>query len=144
MKDANTFHLEVLSPERAFYVGECVSLTVPLSDGSYGIMAHHTPLTAAIVTGEASFTTPDGERVLCAVSQGMIDVGNNTVKMLCESVLRPNEIDEDSELREARLAEEDMKGKQSYKEYMLSQIIFARAVNNLRVKKHDAAAINQK
>jgi len=35
-----------------------------------------------------------------------------------------------------------MQGKQSYKDYMLSQVIFARAMNNLRVKKHDAAMIN--
>ena len=144
MSGANTFHHEILSPERAFYVGECVSLTVPLGDGSYGIMAHHTPLTAAVVPGEAAFTTPDGERVICAISQGMIDVANNSVKLLCESALRPEEIDEENERREAERAEEDMKGKQSYKDYMLSQIMFARAVNNLRVKKHDAAAINQK
>ncbi len=36
-----------------------------------------------------------------------------------------------------------MRGRQSCKDYMLSQLVFARAVNNLRVKKHDAAKINQ-
>ena len=137
-----TFHLDILSPDRAFYTGECVSMTVPLHDGLYGVMADHAPLTAAIVPGEVTFTTPDGERTVCAVSQGMIDVDGTGVKVLCESALRPEEIDEETERREAQIAEEDMKGKQSYKDYMLSQIIFARAVNNLRVKKHDAAKIN--
>jgi len=137
-----TFYLEILSPDRAFYTGECVSMTVPLHDGTYGIMADHTPLTAAIVPGEATFTKPDGERVVCAVSQGMVDVERGGVKLLCESVLRPEEIDEETERREAETAAEDMKGKQSYKDYMLSQIVFARAVNNLRVKRHDAAKIN--
>ena len=138
-----TFHLVILSPEREFYNGECLSMAVPLGDGSYGIMADHTPLTAAVVPGEATFTLPDGERRICSVSQGMIEVGNNTVRLMCESVLRPDEIDEEAEMREAEAAAEDMRGKQSYKEYMLSQLVFARAVNNLRVKKHDAAMINQ-
>ena len=46
------------------------------------------------------------------------------------------------EKREAESAAENMKGRQSYRDYMLSQITFARAINNLRVKKHDAAKIN--
>ena len=137
-----SFRLEVLSPDRAFYIGECVSLTLPLHDGLYGVMADHAPLTAAIVPGEVTFTTPDGERVVCAVSQGMVDVDRMGMKLLCESILRPDEIDEEEQRREAEIAAEDMKGKQSYKDYMLSQVIFARAMNNLRVKKHDAAMIN--
>ena len=137
-----SFKLEVLSPDRAFYIGDCVSLTLPLHDGLYGVMADHAPLTAAIVPGEVTFTTPGGERIVCAVSQGMVDVDSAGVKLLCETVLRPDEIDEEEARREAEIAAEDMKGKQSYKDYMLSQVIFARAMNNLRVKKHDAAMIN--
>ena len=140
----NTFYLEILSPERAFYTGDCVSLTLPLGDGLYGVMANHEPLTAAIVPGEVSFTKPGGQRVVCAVSQGMVDIRKKRVRVLCESALAPDEIDEERERREAEIASEDMKGKQSYKEYMLSQITFARAVNNLRVKRHDAAKINNK
>ena len=137
-----SFTLHVLSPERRFYSGECVSVTVPLRDGSYGIMANHSPLIAAVIPGEAAFTKPDGERVVCAVSSGMVDARNNVVSILCESVLLPEEIDEDKQRLDAEAAQAEMKGKQSYKEYMLSQIMFAKAVNNLRVKKHDAAKIN--
>ena len=50
---SKAFHLEILSPERTFYNGDCVTLMVPISDGMLGIMAGHTPLTAAIVDGEA-------------------------------------------------------------------------------------------
>ena len=60
---SKAFHLEILSPERTFYNGDCVSLMVPISDGMLGIMAGHTPLTAAIVDGEVTFVKPDGTRV---------------------------------------------------------------------------------
>lgn len=141
---ANSFHLEILSPERTFYKGDSINLCVPLADGLYGIMAHHLPFVAEVVPGEASFTLPDSSIVLCSVSQGMIDVKNNTVKLLSETVLRPDEIDEEAEKAKLRKVQEDMKSKQSYKEYRLSEIAFARAVNNLRVKKHDKANINQR
>lgn len=137
-----TFRLSVLSPEREFYTGECVSLTVPLSDGSYGIMASHLPLIAVVVPGEATITKPDGEKIVCAVSSGMVDADGKEVRVLCESVLLPEEIDEEKQRIDAEAAAAEMAGQQSYKEYMLSQIMFAKAVNNLRVKKHDAARIN--
>ena len=57
---AKPFQLEILTPERAFYRGECISVIVPVSDGMLGIMANHTPMTAAITDGEVVFTLPDG------------------------------------------------------------------------------------
>ena len=56
-----SFHLEILSPERNFYTGECISLVVPISDGMLGIMAGRTPLTAAISDGEVIFTGTEEE-----------------------------------------------------------------------------------
>ena len=137
-----SFHLEILSPERAFYIGDCLSLTVPVSDGMLGIMANHTPLTAAVFEGEISFVKPDGERIICAVSPGMVDVASNTVKLLCESVLLPEEIDEEKERRKAEEAQMSLHQKQGHRDYLLSQLAFAHAINNLRVKQHNAMRMN--
>lgn len=134
-----SFHLEILSPQRPFYIGECVSLVVPISDGMIGIMASHSPMTAAINGGEIAFTTPDGGRRICAVGSGMVDVSSEDVKVLCESAAAPEEIDEEEELRRADEAKLEMQKKQSKRDYTLSQIAFSKAVNNLRVKHHDAS-----
>ena len=129
------FHLEILSPDRRFYSGDCLSIVVPISDGMLGIQAHHTPMTAALVDGEVVFTLPDGTKRVCAVSSGMVDVSDNDARVLCESALAPEEIDEAAarrELEDARLA---MQERLAYKDYVLSQLAFARAFNRLRVKK---------
>lgn len=133
----DTFYLEILSPERVFYKGECHSLVIPISDGMIGIMAHHTPLTAAIPDGEISFTKPDGERVICAVTRGMADVNDNRVRVLCESALTPDEIDTEAERREAETAKNELKKKQSHKDYLLWQFSFNKAVNRLKVIEKD-------
>ena len=131
----NTFHLEMLSPERAFYSGECVSPTVPVFDGMLGIMAGHLPLTAAVFDGEASFTKPDGEKVVCAVSRGMLNVSGKEVRLLCGEIFLPNEIVETKEQYYLHKAENEMKQRQSAKRYALLELSLAEAMNNLNVKK---------
>ena len=130
----DSFYLEILSPERTFYEGECISLTVPISDGVLGIMAHHTPLSAAIEDGEITFTKPNGQRVVCAVTLGMIDVSEKMVQLLCEQAVSPDEIDEQAERRAAEEAALALKHKQSKKDYMMWQLSLNKAVNRLKIK----------
>ena len=69
----------------------------------------------------------------------MVDVSCNDARILSESVLAPEEIDAAAERRaldEARLA---LSEKQAYKDYVMAQLAFARAFNNLRVKRQSDA-----
>ena len=129
-----SFQLEILTPERVFYQGECVSLIVPITDGMLGIMANREPITASITNGEAYYTRPDGEKILFSVFGGMIDVQGSEVKILCESALLPEEIDEDKERREVEKAKSELAGKQSRHDYMLSKLMLSNAINNLKIK----------
>lgn len=130
----NTFHLEILTPERVFFTGECTSLMVPISDGMLGIMANREPITAAVGFGEAFYKTENGEKIIFSVSGGMIDVLNNTVKLLCETAYLPDEINEAKVLEEAEMARLALSKKQSHKEYLLSKLMLTEAVNKLKIK----------
>lgn len=134
----NSFQLEIFTPERVFYKGECVSLVVPITDGMLGIMANRNPITASITFGEAHYTKPDGEKILFSVSGGMVDVVNNTVKLLCDSALRPEEINEEKERVEAEMARLELSKKQSRKDYLLSKLMLSNAINNLKVKQKNS------
>ena len=129
-----TFHLDIFTPEGVFYSGDCVSLIIPITDGMLGIMANRAPITASVTFGEAYYTKPDGEKILFSVSRGMVDVLNNTVKLLCDQALLPEQIDEDEERLKAQKARSEFLKKQSRKDYLLSKLMLANAVNNLRVK----------
>jgi len=129
-----SFQLEILTPERIFYRGECVSLIVPITDGMLGIMANREPITASITNGEAYYTRPDGEKILFSVLGGMIDVQDNQVKILCESALLPEEIDEEKERRQIEVAKSELAGKQSRQDYLLSKLMLSNAINNLKMK----------
>ena len=53
------FQVHILAADRTFYDGPCVSLTVPTSDGELGILAHHSPIIAAVQPGTLRYQAPD-------------------------------------------------------------------------------------
>ena len=57
MEERRRFRLEVLTPEKPFFVGEVVSLTIPVSDGMIGIEALREPLAAAVKDGKLAAYT---------------------------------------------------------------------------------------
>lgn len=133
-----SFFFQILSPERLFFDGECVSLIVPITDGMLGIQAGHTPMTAAIRDGEVVMTLPDGSKRSCAVTRGFLDVSLENVRLICESALAPGEIDEAAERRALEEAQEKLREARGRRDYLLTQIAIAKALNNLKVKNHNA------
>ena len=130
----DTFQVHILAADRTLYEGPCVSLTIPVSDGERGILAHHSSMMAAVVPGMLRFQPPGEEVQLAAVSPGMVKVENNEVLVLVDSAERPEEIDEARARREADEAREAILQKKSRQEYQLAQATLARALNRLRVK----------
>ena len=128
------FHLRVLAADRAFYDGDCESLTVPTSDGELGILAHHSNLVAAVIPGQLRASVPDGSFTEAAVSGGLLKVEGGDVLVLVDSAERPEEIDANRARRAADRAREEMIQKRSIQEYRMAQANLARALNRLRVK----------
>ena len=132
----DTFQVHILAADRTFYEGPCASLTVPTSDGEQGILAHHSPMIAAVQTGTLRWQAPGGEVELAAVSPGMVKVEKNEVLVLVDSAERPEEIDEVRARREADQAREALLQQRSRQEHQVAQATLARALNRLRVKSH--------
>ena len=130
-----TFKLPLLGADRLFYEGQCYSVTVPASDGQYGVLAGHANLITAIVPGELTFTVPGDEPVTVAVAAGRMKVEDNDVLILVDSVLRPEEIDADRAREEAAAAREALMQKKSRQEYRSAQAQLARAVTKLKVRR---------
>ena len=129
-----TFQVHILAADRTFYEGPCESLTISTSDGELGILAHHSPMLAAVLPGTLRFRIPGQEPQLAAVSPGMVKVEGNEVLVLVDSAERPEEIDAARARREADQAREALLQKRSRQEHQVAQATLARALNRLRVK----------
>ena len=129
------FHLRVLASDRAFYDGDCESLTVPTLDGELGILAHHSNLVAAMIPGELRARVPAGNFTVAAVAGGLLKVEDGAVLLLADSVERPEEIDAERARRAEARAREELLQKQSIQEYRGAQAHLARAINRLKVRR---------
>ena len=131
----NTFRLHIWASEKPFYDGDCLSLIIPSVDGKYGIMAKHSNTITAIVPGRLAFRIPGEEEQETAVSSGIMKIEDGEVLVLADSILRPEEIDEERAEREAADAKEAMLQKLGRQEYLSAQAQLARAVSKLKIRR---------
>lgn len=127
------FKLNFLCADESEYEDLCVSVNVPLLDGSAGIFADHANMVAAMTGGELRIDT--GEEVIkYAVTQGLVQVKNGEVLILAFSAEKPEEIDEKRAQEAADRAQMRLKKKHSELEYRQAQADLARALTRLKVK----------
>ena len=130
----NTFSLKITACDRVFYEGECEILIFPVEDGEMAIMAHHEQMTTTVEIGELRFRTPDGKEHVAIVSDGMLQVAHNQVKVIVYSAETPEEIDAFRARAAEERAREQLRQKQSIMEYHISRASLARAMARLRGK----------
>lgn len=129
------FPLHVLAADKPFYEGDCESLVVPTLDGEYGVLAGHCNTICAIVPGELTFRTPDGETLVAAVAAGIMKIENGEALVLVDSALRPEDIDAERQRRKADEAKEALLQRRSIEEHHAAQARLARALARLNVKR---------
>ena len=128
----STFGLEIYAANRQFFAGRAKSLIIPAEDGQKEFLAHHANMICAIVPGEMRFEDSEGNWLTVAVSSGFVEMINNRAKLFCLTVERPEEIDV-ARAREAKeRAEEQMRQKQSIREYYHSRASLSRAMARLK------------
>lgn len=130
------FNLRVLAPDHPYYDGECESLVITTTEGQYGVLANHSNTIIAIVPGTIKITTPSGETMFAAVSNGLLKIENNQVLALIDSIENPDEIDAARAKRDVEKAKEALLYKQSKQDYIQAQASLSRAMNRLKVKNH--------
>lgn len=129
----NTFYLRVISSNKVFYDGRVQKIVLPLEDGEMAVLAHHENMVIATSIGEIRITTNKGDVIPGVVGEGFVQIINNRVMLIVDSVERPEDIDrvraEEAKIR----AQERMRQKESLKEYKQSEASLARALTRLRV-----------
>lgn len=86
-------HLEIVTPGRIVFAGDVKSFTAPGSEGGFQILRNHAPFISTIIPGAVKFTTADGETRNFVTSGGTVEVHNNIITMLAESIIPVEEID---------------------------------------------------
>lgn len=133
---AAVFNLHIRSADRDFYEGECVSLSVTLSDGQIGLLQNHSPIAAAVVPGMLTCRLPDGSVFYAAIGGGILRFENNDALLLLDSIERPEEIDAHRARHAVEQAREALAKCRTPQEKLQVRSDLARAENRLRVAEY--------
>jgi len=81
-------NLELLTPSKKLFSGEAKLVKVPGSDGSFEILNNHAAIISALSDGELKVETESGETLHYQTSGGVVEVKNNQVVVLVESIVK--------------------------------------------------------
>ena len=78
--------IEILTPQQIVFTGEAKLVKVPGSSGSFEIMKNHAALISTLIDGELKVETETGEILRYKASGGVVEVKNNHIIVLAESI----------------------------------------------------------
>jgi F-type H+-transporting ATPase subunit epsilon len=130
---AEELTLEIVTPERLVFSGVVDLVTVPGTEGEFGVLKGHASLLSSVDVGELSFVQ-DQKRTRYAVNTGYAEVTASRVTVLVETAERSDMIDlerarqakERAEEKLTKLAAEDA-------EFARARLALLRAVTRLNV-----------
>jgi F-type H+-transporting ATPase subunit epsilon len=102
---ADTFQLEIVTPEKKVVETQAEEVQIPGKNGYLGILPGHAPLITELAVGEIKYHQGGSEQKL-AVAWGFAEVLPDKVTILAESAERPNEIDLDRARKSKERAEQ--------------------------------------
>ena len=91
---ADELMLEIVTPERLVFSDLVEQVTIPGSDGQFGVLKGHTPLLSFVDIGELNIVK-EGRRSYYAINTGYAEVASNKVTLLVETAERADAIDKE-------------------------------------------------
>jgi F-type H+-transporting ATPase subunit epsilon len=104
---AEELMLEIVTPEELAFSDKVEEVTVPGSEGEFGVLIGHVPLLSAVNFGELNYTQNNKKNYL-AIGTGYAEVTDVKVTLLVESAVPADEIDADEARREKDEAEAEL------------------------------------
>jgi F-type H+-transporting ATPase subunit epsilon len=90
---ADTFEIEIATPERLLASEKAVRAQIPAKDGFIGVLPDHAALLSELGIGALTYSTPGGQYYSLAISGGFLEIRDNIVRVLSDSAERAQEID---------------------------------------------------
>jgi len=104
---ATHFHFDLVSPERMLFSAEVSAVSVPGSEGDFGVLAGHAPVMSTIRPGILSVEGEGGKHDFVLLG-GFADITPDGLTVLAEKAYEREAIDRDALAQSIKDAEEDV------------------------------------
>lgn len=127
--------LEIISPAKQVFSGQIKSITVPGTKGRFQVLKNHAPIISTFEIGMIKVELND-KRKYFATAGGTIEVLDNKVLVLADSIESSDEIDLDRAMKAKERAEKRLSEKSREIDVERAQAALARALNRIKVKEN--------
>ncbi len=128
---AQSFHLDVITPERQVVSVPVEFVTLPTVEGFYGILAGHAPMVGSLKAGVVHYRHGGASRVL-AVTGGFFEAGPHATVVLADEAELPEEIDVATAIAERDRARAIIEAGGEQEEIVAAKEALERAMARLR------------
>ncbi len=77
-------NLEIITPEKELYKGEVDSITLPGTDGEFGILKNHAPIISTLTKGTIKIVDSNNKEEIFEINGGVIEMQNNEIIVLAD------------------------------------------------------------
>lgn len=127
------YKLEIVTPRKIIFSGEVFSFTAPGVTGGFQVLAQHAPLLAETGIGAIKLTTKDGQEIRYATSGGFVEVKDNSVVMIAETIENVEEIDVARAEAARQRALKRIKDRKPGTDLIRAEAALQRALNRIRI-----------
>lgn len=105
---ADTFELEIATPDRLLVREPAIRAQVPCKNGYIGVLPDHAALLSELGIGALTYVNPQDHRFSIAIKHGFVEILDNHVRILADTAEPGNEIDTLQAEKDLRHAQEEM------------------------------------
>jgi F-type H+-transporting ATPase subunit epsilon len=105
---ADTFDIEIATPERLLAREKAIRSQIPAKDGYIGVLPGHAPLLSELGIGALTYTTPEDHRFSIAVRGGFLEIYDNVVRVLTDVAEKGQEINVSQAEKDLKQAQDAM------------------------------------
>lgn len=131
----SSFNLRIITPFGEFFNGLVESINVKTKEGRIGILKNHIPLVSPVEISILYFKV-EGEERKCAISEGILYVGEQVTKIIADACEYPEDIDLERALEAKRRAEARIAGEMEENiDLVRAECSLKRAMNRISIVK---------
>ena len=128
---AQTFKLEVVTPDKKVLSTNAHYAGVPGVAGEFGVLSQHIPFLSALGIGELYYKNADKHGRIF-ISGGFAEVGDNSLSILAEAAEKAEDIDKTRAEKSLERAEKRLQNPQQNIDISRAKLAMARALGRLK------------
>lgn len=128
--------LEIVTPSKTAFSGAINSISVLGTSGAFQVLYNHAPILSSFEIGVIKISDSNNNELIFATSGGTIEVLENKILILAESLERPKEIDINRAEKAKDRAKERLASKGKEIDQSRAEAALQRAINRIKVSKN--------